>query len=350
MDMDEPTGPPMMPTAGWYLDPDAGDRWRYWDGARWTEYRAPIAGGAERDPHSFSAWFEESVSEVRAVLWPVGVLVAALWVAVAVPFVVVTLWAFGSSEGTEIRGLLDIGWGGSTTELTDAEADRVAELAGDIAWRMMPWLVVAAVFAVVVAAWTFAMVARSTGRRIEGDERRTRVGALVVGALGRVLPLLGTVLVLSTLFVAGVTLLLSPMIILIVADAGAVAVALAAVFGTVASAIVSVAVGVRLSLAPALAALGGRGLGIRRSWELTDGQWLGVLGRQVVASLIASAIGGVVSFALGFSVFLGFVTFVVITALFQAFSNAVTTVVVAPAQVVLVRHLAEQHDRQADEA
>ena len=338
--MDEPTGPPMMPAAGWYLDPDANDTWRYWDGVRWTEHRAPVNRRVRRDPHSFSAWFDESVAAVRTVLWPVGALVAGLWLVAAVPFVVIVVWAFDSSDGREVRDLLDVGWDGTTSELTDAEADRLVELMGDIAWRALPWLAAAAVLAAVVAAWTYAMAARSARSGRDGAEGSD---AVVAGALRRVLPVLGSVLVLSALFVGIAAVLLGPMLILLVVDAGEVAIALAAVFGAIAAAVVSVAVGVRVSLAPVIAALGGGGLGIRRSWHLTDGHWWGVLGRQVVAGLLASAISGVVGFGIGFTLFLGLVAFAVITTLFQVVSNVVNTVVVAPAQVVLVRHLAEQH-------
>jgi hypothetical protein len=30
-----------MPPAGWYADPNAADKWRYWDGAQWTDHVAP---------------------------------------------------------------------------------------------------------------------------------------------------------------------------------------------------------------------------------------------------------------------------------------------------------------------
>ncbi|MEM9466414.1 MAG: DUF2510 domain-containing protein [Actinomycetota bacterium] len=29
------------PEAGWYDDPDDASRYRYWDGARWTDHRSP---------------------------------------------------------------------------------------------------------------------------------------------------------------------------------------------------------------------------------------------------------------------------------------------------------------------
>lgn len=35
-----------LPPAGWYPDPEQSDQQRYWDGAQWTEHRAPGAGAA----------------------------------------------------------------------------------------------------------------------------------------------------------------------------------------------------------------------------------------------------------------------------------------------------------------
>ncbi len=34
----DPTGPPSLPPADWYPDPDDASRWRYWDGQRWTDH------------------------------------------------------------------------------------------------------------------------------------------------------------------------------------------------------------------------------------------------------------------------------------------------------------------------
>lgn len=33
------------PAAGWYPDPEDATQQRYWDGAQWTEHRAPLSGG-----------------------------------------------------------------------------------------------------------------------------------------------------------------------------------------------------------------------------------------------------------------------------------------------------------------
>lgn len=32
-----------LPPAGWYPDPERSDLYRYWDGAQWTDHRAPMA-------------------------------------------------------------------------------------------------------------------------------------------------------------------------------------------------------------------------------------------------------------------------------------------------------------------
>jgi hypothetical protein len=34
--------PPTLPPPGWYSDPETTDAARYWDGAKWTEHRAPL--------------------------------------------------------------------------------------------------------------------------------------------------------------------------------------------------------------------------------------------------------------------------------------------------------------------
>ncbi len=33
--------PPGVTPAGWYQDPEAPGQMRYWDGAQWTDHRAP---------------------------------------------------------------------------------------------------------------------------------------------------------------------------------------------------------------------------------------------------------------------------------------------------------------------
>jgi hypothetical protein len=40
--MADPSPPPTMPPPGWYPDPEITDTQRYWDGAEWTEHRAPL--------------------------------------------------------------------------------------------------------------------------------------------------------------------------------------------------------------------------------------------------------------------------------------------------------------------
>ena len=39
--MAESPAPPNLPPPGWYSDPEMVDTQRYWDGANWTEHRAP---------------------------------------------------------------------------------------------------------------------------------------------------------------------------------------------------------------------------------------------------------------------------------------------------------------------
>jgi len=333
----------MMPVAGWYLDPEVVDTWRYWDGARWTEHRAPAGPLPRRDPHSFSTWFTESFSAVVAVLWPVGALVLAGWIAVGVPIFVLAVTLFDSTEGREIRNLLDTDDDG-TVSLTDAEVDRLWELVGDLAWTAVPWLIATALLGAVVAAWTLALVATTSAERRDGDgDAMTPLPSRMLAAFRRIPVVIASFLVLSMLFIVVLAVLLAPMLVMIVADAGGAAIALTAVFGSIASMVLLFVLGVRLSLAPVIAALGGHRLGIRRSWDLTDGRLWATFARQVVAALLAGTVGSLASVGIGFTALLGLAVFVAVNLVAQAFTNAANTVIVTPAQVVLLRHLEERH-------
>ena len=41
-----------LPPANWYPDPEDPGQQRYWDGAQWTEHRAPAAASAASAPHA----------------------------------------------------------------------------------------------------------------------------------------------------------------------------------------------------------------------------------------------------------------------------------------------------------
>ena len=342
-----PHGPPMMPVAGWYPDPEQPWSWRWWDGQRWTDMRAPmVADRPGRDPHSVSAWFDDSVAAVKAVVVRVGLLVLAVIGSTNVLFGVFAVAVSTSGRGRELRSLLrlDDVFGGSTTavELSDAEWDRVRDLAGDIAVSAVPWIVVLSIVAALTATWALAISARVADRvpsaaaggvsRLDDSAAALRrVPAVVAGFLA---------LAAITSGVLGVAFL--PLMLTLATDAGGGAVAVAAVFGTIGAAVVLAWLLGRLALTPVLAALGGCGLGLGRSWELTDGHYWGTIGRLLLASLVAGAASVPFSFFNSFGLPFGFVTWLVVLLVAQALSNVVNTLVAVPAQVVLVHHLAEQ--------
>lgn len=339
-----PTGPPPMPAAGWYPDPEQAWSWRWWDGQRWSEMRAPmIADRPGRDPYSVAVWFDDSVAAVKAVVVRVGLLVLAVVGLASALFGVFAIVVFTTGRGREIRSLLQLDdvFGSSTTtvELTDAEWDRVRDLAGDIAVSALPWLVALSIVAVLAATWSLAICARVADRVPTGSVSDVSRLDDSAAALGRVPAVVVAIVALSAIAVGLLVLSFLPLLAALVADAGAGAVAVAAVFGVIGAVVLSAWILGRLALAPVLAALGGSGIGLRRSWQLTDGHYWGTIGRLLLASLVAGAAS--VPFGLFNSLGLpfGFVPWLVILLVTQTVSNVASTVVATPAQVVLVHHL-----------
>jgi hypothetical protein len=338
-----PTSPPLMPPPGWYPDPESAWTWRWWDGARWTDLRAPQTLPPERNPYSFSAWFEQAVEASKRVIVRVGLVVLAIWGVVAALVGVFALSVFNSGKGRELRDLIQFDRivDGSTTtvELTDAEWERAGELLGDIARAAAPWMVVLFVVLIVASTWATALAAR-VAERVRSDT----VDAVsrsddAADAMRRVPAVVGALFAFSLIGLGVMTSTLLPLFVAIAADAGGGAIAVTGIFGFVAALVVGSLVFVRLSLAVVLASLGGWGLGLRRSWQLTEGHFWGVLGRLLVAALIAGAASFPLSVLNSFGLRLGVTTWVVSFLVFQAIGNVVTTVVNAPAQVVIVRQL-----------
>jgi len=104
-------------------------------------------------------------------------------------------------------------------------------------------------------------------------------------------------------------------------------------------------IGGRLSLAPVGAALEGNGLGIGRSWDLTRGHYWAVVGRLIVASLIASVVTMPLGFVSGFAAAVSLWFLVVFNVIVQAISAAASVLVTAPAQVVLWEHLCAEAEQ-----
>ena len=142
-----------MPDTGWYPDPEQAWTWRWWDGSCWTDRRAPQTGWSpHRDPHSFSAWFEDSFAAIKAVTRRGGWLIALVWSATTALIGVFVVAVFSSAQGREIRELLDFDrtFGSSDTVLlTDVELDRVGELARDVLIGAVPWMIALGIVIVV---------------------------------------------------------------------------------------------------------------------------------------------------------------------------------------------------------
>jgi hypothetical protein len=342
-----------MPPPGWYPDPELAWTWRWWDGGRWTDLRAPQTEPPHQDRYSVSVWFEESVAAVWATTKRIGLVVVGLWLVVGVLSVILLAVVARTSTARELRSLLEVDdWfappGTTTTvELSAAEADRAVELLGDLALATLPWLVVLGLVSAAVSLWVTAVVARVADRAqpravAESGPPARRIDA-AVDALRRVPAVLGSTIVLGLLLIVTGVIALVPTALAIALDLGAGATAVAVVFGMVAWWAVAFVVWVRLSLATVIAALGGHGIGIRRSWTLTDGHLLPVAGRLLIIGLVSGAITLPLSVVTSMGPAFGLGVYVAMSAVVQVVSVAASSLIGVPALVVLHRHLTERH-------
>ena len=335
-----------MPPPGWYPDPEQAWTWRWWDGSRWTDLRAPQTGWVpHRDPHSFSAWFEGSFAACKAVTRRAGWSIALVWSSVTALIGVFVVAVFTSARGREIRELLDFDrtFGSSDTVLlTDAEMDRVGDLARDLLIGAVPWMIALGIVLVIAWTWTTALSARVAARVSSATVDQVSRADEAADSVRRAPALFASMLALSAISFVVLLAAFAPMLLAIAAGGGGETVTVAAVFGVLAACAVTLWIFGRLTLAPAIAAIGGHGIGVRRSWELTHGHFWGVVGRLVVAGLIASAATFPFSFLSSFGATFGFGTWVALLLLLQAASSVISTLVNIPAQVVLVEHLTEQ--------
>lgn len=345
-----PTGPPPMPPSGWYDDPEQPWTWRYWDGARWTDHRAPM-WVPPRDPSSFSSWFERSVVAAKVAIRRVGVLLVCVWLLFGIAGWWLVVSAFDSDRGRELRRLLDVetnAFGGSTVtaELTDAEADRAWELVQDIFWSALPWMILLGVVFVLLAAWSVALVVRAVQPHLAdpptGDGLAEPLGNLVGAAVRRVPAVVGSGIVVF-LVLAGVWIVAwLPVVFVAVVGGDGAAILLSVVFVVPLVVVAMVWSWVRLALATVIAAGGGQGIGVARSWELTHGRFWSAAGRLIITGLIAGAAGGVINFVTGFGQFLGFVAYVAVLFAFQAAALAAAIVVTVAGHLTAIGQLADR--------
>lgn len=306
-----------------------------------------------RDPSSFSSWFERSVAAAKVTFLRVGVLLVGMWL----PFGIAGWWLvvsmFDGDRGRELRRLLDIersAFGGSTVtaELTDAEADRVLELVQDIVWSALPWMILLGVGFVMLAAASVAHAVRAVQPHLAdpptGDGLAEPLGNLVGTAVRRVPAVVGSGIVVF-LVLAGVWVVAwLPVVLVAVLGGGGAAILLSVVFVVPLVVVVFAWSWVRLAFASVIAAAGGLGIGVQRSWELTHGQFWSAAGRLIVTGLIAGAAGGVINFVTGFGQFLGFVAYVAILFALQVVAIAAAIVVTVSGHLTAIEQLVDRSE------
>jgi hypothetical protein len=255
---------------------------------------------------------------------------------------------FTSADGRELRDLIGLDDGfGSTTTLTDREADRAADLFGDLLVAAIPWIIVLGIVYALASAWSWAIVARvaashSTASSQGADDSpesfveppAESAGEIAGAALRRVPAVIGSSMLIGVIFLGLVVASIVPVAVVAALDIGAAAVVLTVLFVAVAAIALGVWLWGRLALAPVIAALGGHGVGLGRSWALTNGRFWYVVGRLVVAGLMAGALGQVVSLLTNFGIFLPVTVLLVLVLVVQTAVSVISTIVQVAAMVV----------------
>ncbi len=341
-----PTGPPPMPPSGWYDDPEHPWTWRYWDGARWTDHRAPMWVAPQRDPRSFSVWFERSVAAAKVAFRRVGVLLLSLWVVLGVSATVSAIAVLDGERGRELRDLLEIDettfgatGSSSTFELTTAEADRAWELVRQLFASAIPWMLLLGVAFVALWTWSVALVTQVVQRQLDDPLVGAPSESLAVPArraVSRMPAVLASGIVVFGLFAVVWVIAALPVLLVAVAGGSGVAIASTVVFGVLLAGVATAWLWGRLTLASVIAASGGFGLGVRRSWAITHGQFWFVVGRLLIVGLIAAVPGGLVNIVNGLGQFLGFVAYVAVVLLLQAVAATASIIVTVCGHLVTV--------------
>lgn len=332
---------------GWYVDPTTGTAWRWWDGGRWTDRIAPFS--APRRTRSglptVTQWFDATMSTLRTVARELWWRLGLAWLVVGLCAAGVAVAAAVSDEGRTIRDALGLDDGLVFSDggaVTDADLDRAGDALGDLAVGIVPWLGAVGLLAVVVACWTVAAVAAvaRSDEPVDGHEA-------VRSALGRAPAVAGAWIVVTAVVLSAAVLLAAPALAAWIGGADGVSVAILALFGLLGAVVVVPFLGGRFALAAAFAALGRHGVGIAASWNATAGRFWPVVGRVVLAGLLAGAVTGAAGSLLGVLQLVDLVAHLVAVVAFQAVAALVQTAVLVSAQVVLIGHVADL-DRGAD--
>jgi len=338
-----------MPPSGWYDDPEQPFMWRYWDGASWSDHRSQKWTPPARDPTSFSVWFERSFACVKVALRRVGLLLSALWAVAALLTFLAGVVLLTGDDGRELRDLLgfDAGFGSSTT-LTESQADRALDLFGDLFVAAIPWIIVVIVVYALVSAWSWAIVARVTASHLvesnpDGEQfpaiRKESSGEIAGASLRRVPAVIGSSLMFGLVLVGLIVVAALPIALVATLDLGTAAIVLTSLFVIVAAVVLGAWLWGRLVLAPVIAAIGGYGVGFRRSWEITNDRFWYVVGRVIVAFLIAGVFGQAVNLITNFGFFLDVVVLLAISLVLQTAVWVISTIVQVSAMVVVLDQL-----------
>ncbi len=306
-----------------------------------------------RDPLSFSAWFEHGVAAVKVAMRRVGLLLVAVWLLVGAAGWVLVMSAFGSDDGRELRRLLEIdqttfGPTGSsmTAELTNAEAERAWELIQDTFWSAVPWIIVLVGAIAVAWAWSVALVARAVEPHLaepsSGDRPVEHLGDLVGIAFRRVPAVIGSGIVVFLAFVVVWMVASLPVVFVAVGGGGGAAIVLTVLFVAFLVMVATAWLWVRLTLASVVAAVGGHGIGVTRSWRLTRERFWYVTGRLLITGLIAGVASGAVNSVTGFGQFLGFAVYFALVFAFQSIAIAASVMITVAGHLVTIDQI-ERH-------
>jgi hypothetical protein len=277
----------------------------------------------------------------------VGLLLVALWLVIGAAGWWLVVASFDSARGRELRRLFDTDGNplvpAGSPELTDAEAERAWELIQDMFWSALPWIVLLALAGVVASAWSVALVAEAVQQHPvdspDAVQPAVSAGSVIAGAIRRVPAVVASGVVVVAVHAAVWALGALGLVIVALVGGGAAAIALTAIFVVPPLIGVTVWLWGRLTLATVIAATGGHGIGVRRSWDVTQGRFWFVVARLLMAGLIAGVAGGVANAASGLGQFFGLVVLVAIVFLSHAVAAVAAIVVTACGHLAAIDQL-----------